>query len=191
MSFAFCAAGSGEAVITSTHTSFEAARAAARLPAAALLQIPSTFLLVLDGSVGSRAMINLQIAVYSFTPEASVGLIGAAGVVAVVVVGLLGAAVGVVVGVLAVVAGVLDVVAGVLAAVAVVAGVLVAVELLVVELPLLPQAASSAEHSNAATSGAVRLPIIDPPWFEEHSPMAVQPVGKRETPRLAWLTDTA
>src|ERR1700733_6617620 len=62
MSFAFCAAGSGEALITSTHTSFAAARAPARLPAAALLQIPSTLLLVLAASVGSRAMISLQIA---------------------------------------------------------------------------------------------------------------------------------
>jgi hypothetical protein len=150
MSFAFCADGIGEALITSTHTSFAAARAPARLPAAALLQIPSTLLLVLAGSVGSRAMISLQIAVYSFTPDASVGLIGTAGVVAAVVVaGLLGAAVGVVV--------------GVLAAVEVVAGVLVAVELLVVELPLLPQAARNAEHNSATTSSAVRLPIIDFP----------------------------
>lgn len=165
MSFAFCAAGIGEALITSTHTSFEAARAPARLPAAALLQIPSTLLLVLAGSVGSRAMINLQIAVYSFTPEASVGVSGAAGVLAVVVVvGLLGAAGGGVAGVLAVVAGALDVVAVVLAAVEVVAGALVAVEPLVVELPLLPHAARSAEHNNARTSGAVRLPVIDPPW---------------------------
>jgi hypothetical protein len=158
MSFAFRAAGSGEALMTSTHTSFEAARAAARLPAAALLQIPSTLLLVLAGSVGSRAMINLQSCAYSFTPEASAGVSGPAGVVAVVVgAGLLGAAV-------AVVAGVLAVVAGVLAAAAVVAGVLVAVELLVAEPPpLLPQAARSAEHSSATTSGAVRLSIIDSP----------------------------
>jgi hypothetical protein len=152
MSFAFCAAGIGEALMTSTQTSFEAARAPARLPAAALLQIPSTLLLVLAESVGSRSMISLQIATYSFTPEASVGVRGTAGVVAVVVVaGLLGAAV--------------EVVAGVLAAVELVAGVLVAVEPPVVELPLLPQAARSAAHNNATTSSAVRLPIIDPPWF--------------------------
>jgi hypothetical protein len=156
MSFAFCAAGIGEALITSTHTSFAAARAPARLPAAALLQIPSTLLLVLAGSVGSRAMINLQIAVYSFTPEASVGVSGVVGVVAVVVDVLVA---------VVVVVGVLAVVAGVLAAVELVAGVLVAVEPLVVELPLLPQAARSAEHNNATTGSAVRLPIIDPPWF--------------------------
>ncbi|MGD1055822.1 MAG: hypothetical protein ABR992_00255 [Solirubrobacteraceae bacterium] len=94
-------------------------------------------------------MINLQTATYSFTPEASAGLIGIAGVVAVVVVGLLGAAV--------------DVVAGLAAVVAVVAGSVVALELLVVELPLLPQAARSAEHKSATTSSAVRLPIIDFP----------------------------
>ena len=62
MSFVFCAVGIGEALITSTHTSLAAVRAPARLPAAALLQIPSTLLLVLAASVGSRAMISLQTA---------------------------------------------------------------------------------------------------------------------------------
>lgn len=189
MSFAFCAAGIGEALITSTHTSFEAARAAARLPAAALLQIPSTLLLVLAGSVGSRSIISLQIATYSFTPEASVALRGAAGAV---VVDLLVVAVGVLAGVLAGVAGVLaavELVAGVLA---VVAGVLAAVELSVVELPLLPQAARSAVHDNATTSSAIRLPTIDPPWIVRalaHGCRANRQT--RENPRLAALTDTA
>jgi hypothetical protein len=155
MSFAFCTAGSGEALSTSTHTSFAAARAAARLPAAALLQIPSTLRLVLAASVGSRAMINLQICEYSFTPEASTGLSAWADEV---LVGLLVAVVDVVL------AGVLAAVV-VLAAVAVLASVLVAVEPLVVELPLLPHAAMSTEHSSATASSAVRLPIIDPPWI--------------------------
>ncbi|HEY4809489.1 MAG TPA: hypothetical protein VIH71_00395 [Solirubrobacteraceae bacterium] len=69
-----------------------------------------------------------------------------------VVVGLLAAAV---------------VVAGVLAAVEVVAVVVVAVEPLVEELPLLPQAAMSAEHTSARTSTAGRLPIIDSPFVGE------------------------
>ena len=159
MSFAFRAAGSGEALITSTHTSLAAARAPARLPAAALLQIPSTLLLVLAASVGSCAMSNLQIATYSFTPEASVGLIGNAGVVEVVAAGLLGGVVGVAAGV------VVAVVAGVLAAVEVLAGAVVAVEPPIVELPLLPQAARNAEHNSATASSAIRLPIIDSPWF--------------------------
>jgi len=168
--------------MTSTHTSFEAARAAARLPAAALLQIPSTLLLVLAGSVGSRAMISLQIAAYSFTPEASVALRGAAGVV---VADLLVLAV-------VVLAGLLAVVAGVLAAVELVAGVLAAVEPPVVELPLLPQAARSAVHDNATTSSAIRLATIDPPWIVRaltHGCRANRQT--RENPRLAALTDTA
>jgi hypothetical protein len=141
MSFAFCAAGIGEAVITCTHTSFAAAFAPARLPASALLQIPSTLLFTLAASAGSRVMINLQIDAYSFTAAASSGLNDSAGVA--VVAGLLGAAV--------------EVLAG--TTVAVVAGVLVTFEVLV-EPPPPPQAASSPEHKSATTSGAAGLPVI-------------------------------
>jgi hypothetical protein len=87
--------------------------------------------------------------------EVVVGVLAAVEVV-VVVVGVLAAVV--------VVAGVV-VAVEVVAAGAVVEGVVVAVEPLVVELPLLPQAATSAEHNSARTSSAGRLPIIDSPWL--------------------------
>ena len=91
-------------------------------------------------------------------------LSGKEGAVAVeVVVGVL-AAVEVVV---AVVVAVEVVAGGVVVAVDVVAGVVVAVEPLVEELPLLPQAAMSAEHTSARTSTAGRLPIIDSPLVGE------------------------
>jgi hypothetical protein len=179
MSFRLFAAGIGEASITATHTSFAAERAPARLPAAALLQMPWTLLFTLAASAGSRATINLQIATYCFTTAASAGLTGSACMAVVAVVaGLPGAAVEVVAGVP--VAGAVAVVPGLAAAtVAVVAGALVAVEPLVVELPLPPQAASSAAHSTATTGSDGRLPIIDFPLVCENTrPSLVEPMGK-------------
>ena len=61
---------------------------------------------------------------------------------------------------------VVDVVVGLATTVEVV-GTLVALELLVVELPPLPQAARSAAHNSARTSNAGRLPIIDSPLVGE------------------------
>jgi hypothetical protein len=153
MSFCFCAAGIGEALTTCAHTSLAAARAPAMSPAAALLQIPSTLLLTLAASVGSRSMISLQIATYSFTAAAPVGPTAFAGVAAFeVLAGLLGGAVAVevVAGLLGAVAAAAGLLGG---AVEVVAGARVVVEPLV-ELPLLPQATSSAEHNSAARSSA-------------------------------------
>lgn len=128
--------------MTSAHTSLAAARAPARSPEAALLQIPSTLAFTLAESVGAPAMIDLQIAAYCATPAAVAGLLGlVVGDVELVTVGdgLLGA-----------------LVTGVLAAVA-------AVEVVVVEL-LLPHPATSAAHSRAATASVGRVRIIDPPW---------------------------
>lgn len=149
MSFRFCAEGIGAAPITSTHTSLAAARAAAALPSEAFAQIPSTLLLTLAASLGSRSMISLQIATYSLTIAAlAAELPASAGVVVVAVLaGLLGVELVVLVGVLA----------------AVVVGALVDVVPLVVELALLPQAARSAEHNSARTSSEIRLPVMDLP----------------------------
>ncbi len=122
--------------MTSTHTSLAAARAPARSPLAALLQIPSTLAFTFAESVGTLWIIDLQIATYSVTPAALAAL---------------GAVVGDV-----------DVVAALVAAVEVVAGLEVVVELLVVEL-LLPHPATSAALSSATASNGDRLPIICPP----------------------------
>lgn len=74
------------------------------------------------------------------------------------------AVVGGVVEVAGLAAALVEVVADVLAAaVEVVAGALVAVEPLVVELPLLPQAAMSTMQSSPATNSEDRLAIIPPP----------------------------
>jgi hypothetical protein len=153
MSFCLATAGMGEALMTSTHTSLAAARAPAMSPAAALLQIPSTLLLTLAASDGSRSIIDLQISMYCLMAAALTTLAGPA--VAVV---------GGVVEVAGLLAALVEVVAGVLAAaVEVVAGALVAVEPLVVELPLLPQAAMSTMQSNPAANSEDRLAIIPPP----------------------------
>jgi hypothetical protein len=151
--------------MTSTHTSFAAARAPATSPEAALRQIPSTLLFTFAASDGSRWISSLQIATYCLTAVS--GLIASLipGVadfeVAVLDVAVVGVAVLDVAGVLAVV---VEVLAGVLAAaVEVVAGALVAVEPPVVELLLLPQAVISTAQSNPATNSEDRLAIIPPP----------------------------
>ncbi len=132
------AEGIGDALTTSVHTSLAAVRAPARSPAAAFAQIPSTLLLTLAESVGSRAMIDLQIATYCATP-AALGALEAVLDVVVVVAGavVLGAGVEVTTGVL--------------------------VDPLVLEL-LLPHPVASAPQSNAATSSGDRLAIIGLPW---------------------------
>jgi hypothetical protein len=131
--------------MTSTHTSLEAARAPARLPWAALLQMPSTLAFTVAESVGSFSTTALQIATYSATPALAAAPVAALGVVAGDV-------------------DVVAVVAGLRAAdVEVVAGVLAAVELLVVELTLLPHPAASAPQSSTARNTGDRLPIIGAP----------------------------
>lgn len=138
---AFSAAGTGEALMTSTHTSFAAARAPARLPLAALLQMPSTLLLRLAESVVAFWAMALHSATAAAT---SAELMGLAGVV--LAVDVEGA----------------DVVAAV-----VVAPDAVDVEPLVVELLLLPQPATSTPQSSALASSEDRLPIIGPPCIEK------------------------
>ncbi len=67
--------------MTSAHTSLPAARAPARLPLAALLQIPSTLAFKLAESVGSLWIIDLHTATACATPAAVVGtLVGTLGV---------------------------------------------------------------------------------------------------------------
>ncbi len=63
--------------MTSSHTSFAAARAPARSPSAALLQIASTFALVLAPSVGASLITDL----HSATASATAAELGAPGVV--------------------------------------------------------------------------------------------------------------
>lgn len=53
--------------MTSTHTSFAAWRAPARLPSAALLQIPSTFAFALAASVGAALITDLHSATAAAT----------------------------------------------------------------------------------------------------------------------------
>ena len=125
-------------LITSSHTSFAAARAAATLPLAALLQIASTLLLASELSVGARLITDL----HSVTAAASwAALMGPLGMT------LVGGAAEEVVA-----AAVLVVAAGVLA-----------VEPLVVELPPLPQPQISAEHSTTPASSWDRLATIESP----------------------------
>jgi len=57
--------------MTSSHTSFAAARAPARSPSAALLQIDSTFAFVLDPSVGASLITDLHSATASATAAES------------------------------------------------------------------------------------------------------------------------
>jgi hypothetical protein len=135
--------------MTSAQTSLPAARAAARLPWAALLQMPSTLAFRLEESVGSLWMTDLQTATASATPTVPVGMPDVlAGVEVVPVVVVVAGDVDVVV--------VGDVVVGV--AVAAVAGdVVVGVELLDVEL-LLPQPAINTPAS--ATTSQVECRLI-------------------------------
>jgi hypothetical protein len=150
---ALSAAGIGEALITSTHTSFAAARAPERLPLAALLQIPSALLFTLEDSVGACSTTDLHSATAAASVAALTGLPGVVLGVDVDGVELVAAA-----------AGVLDVVD------------VVAVEPLVVELPLLPQPAMSAPQSNAPTSSGDRFPnICFPLVFEKRLLAAGQP----------------
>jgi hypothetical protein len=146
--------------MTSAQTSLPAARAAARLPWAALLQMPSTLAFRLEESVGSLWMIDLHAATASATPAAVVGmLVGMLGVLVAVLVGDVD-----VVPVVVVVGGEVDVVpvlAVVLAGwvtVITCAG----VELLDVEL-LLPQPARSAPLVSARTSNVECRLIMCPP----------------------------
>lgn len=69
--------------MTSSHTSFAAARAPARLPSAALLQIPSTFAFVLALSVGASLITALHSATASARPAELAGLGIVLGVLAV------------------------------------------------------------------------------------------------------------
>ena len=124
-------AGIGEELMTSSHTSFAAARAPARSPSAALLQIASTFAFVLAPSVGASLITDLHSATASARPAELAGL-------------------GVVLGVLDVV----PVVLGVLDVVPVVLGVelVAAVELLVEEeLLLLPHPAMNTLPTTTTT----------------------------------------
>lgn len=149
------AAGIGEALMTSAQTSLPAARAPARSPWAALLQMPSTLAFRLEESVGSLWMIDLHAATACATPAAVVGmLVGTLGVLVAVVVGDVD-----VVPVLVVVVGEVDVVP-VLAVV--LAGWATLVELLDVEL-LLPQPARSAPLVSARTSNVECRLIMCPP----------------------------
>ncbi len=138
--------------MTSTHTSLAAACAPARLPLAALLQIPSTLLFTLAESVGSRWTIDLHIATASATPAALAAPLE-------VVVGDVGAVLGAAVEVFTL------------------AGVLVAAfELLVVEL-LLPHPATSTPQRSTATSQADRVRIIGPPRLRERPLTAFEPLA--------------
>jgi len=125
--------------MTSVQTSTAAARAPARSPCSALVQIDSTLALVLDGSPGARWSTDLQTATAWATPAALAPL--SAPVVAVGVV---------------VVAGV-DAGAGVVAA----AGAELAVELDVLEL--LPQPAARTVAARAPTSHVRGVRIMVPP----------------------------
>ena len=60
--------------MTSSHTSFAAARAPARSPSAALLQIASTFAFVLAPNVGASLITDLHSATASATPAELAGL---------------------------------------------------------------------------------------------------------------------
>ncbi len=131
--------------MTSTHTSLAAARAPARLPLAALLQMPSTLAFKLAESVGSRWITDLHTATACAKPT---GLVGTPDVV-----------VGEDVDVVPVVAGVELVVppAALLGA---------GVELLWlldVELLLLPQPAINTPPASATTSHLDSCLIICPP----------------------------
>jgi hypothetical protein len=128
--------------MTSAHTSLPAARAPARLPLAALLQIPSTLAFKLAESVGSLWIIDLHTATACATPAAVVGTL----------VGTLGVFVGEDVDVVPVVAGWVTLIT------------CVGVELLLdVEL-LLPQPAINTPAS-ATTSQVERCLIMSPPLF--------------------------
>jgi hypothetical protein len=143
--------------MTSAQTSLPAARAAARLPWAALLQMPSTLAFRLEESVGSLWMTDLHTATASATPAAVVGTF----------VGTLGVLVGVEV-LVEVLVGDVDVVPVLVVPVLAVAlaGWVTLVELLGVEL-LLPQPARSAPPASATTNQVVLCLIICPPfsWF--------------------------
>lgn len=137
--------------MTSAQTSLPAARAAARLPWAALLQMPSTLAFKLEESVGSLWMIDLHTATASATPAAVVGmLVGTLGVLVEVLVGG--------VDVVPVLAPVLAVVVAGWVTLITCAG----VELLLdVEL-LLPQPARSAPPASATTNQVVLCLIMCP-----------------------------
>jgi hypothetical protein len=147
--------------MTSTQTCLAAARAPARLPLAALAQIPSSLPFRFPGSVGSRWMIDLQTAAYSAAPAvptaAAVGRLGVEVVLAVEVDDF-----GVVVGVVGVVAAAVEVFAA--------AG--AAVELVVLEL-LLPHPATSAPQSSTATSDENRPTDIASPLRFIERPVGV------------------
>lgn len=141
--------------MTSAQTSLPAARAPARSPWAALLQMPSTLAFRLEESVGSLWMIDLHAATASATPAAVVGmLVGTLGVLVDVLVGDVDVVV-----VVVVVVGEVDVVP-VLAVV--VAGWVTLVELLLDVEPLLPQPARSAPPASATTNQVVLCLIICP-----------------------------
>ena len=112
--------------MTSSHTSFAAARAPARSPSAALLQIASTFAFVLAPSVGASLITDLHSATASARPAELAGL--------------------------GVVLGVLDVVPVDDAGVELVVAVVAAVELLVEEeLLLLPHPAMNTLPTTTTT----------------------------------------
>jgi hypothetical protein len=158
--------------MTSTQTCLAAARAPARLPLAALAQIPSSLLFRFPGSVGSRWMIDLQMSAYSAAPApptaAAVGRLGVEVLLAVEVDDF-----GAVVGVVGVVA----------AAVEVFAGVVVAVELVVPELLLLPHPAMNAPQSSTATSDENRPTDIASPLRFMERPAGVS--GDRSVSALS------
>jgi len=140
--------------MTSAHTSLPAARAPARLPLAALLQIPSTLAFKLAESVGSLWIIDLHTATACATPAAVVGTL----------VGTLGVFVGEdvdVVPVVAVVVGDVDVVPVVAGWVTLIT--CAGVELLL-DVELLPQPAINTPAS-ATTSQVERCLIMSPPLF--------------------------
>lgn len=146
--------------MTSAQTSLPAARAPARSPWAALLQMPSTLAFKLEESVGSLWMIDLHAATACATPAAVVGmLVGTLGVLVEVVVGDVD-----VVPVVVVVVGEVDVVPVLAVALAGwVTPVWAGVELLDVEL-LLPQPARSAPPASARTSNVECRLIMCPPF---------------------------
>jgi len=148
--------------MTSAQTSLPAARAAARLPWAALLQMPSTLAFRLEESVGSLWMTDLHTATASATPAAVVGMLVG------MFVGTLGVLVGVEVLVEVLVGDVEVVVVLVVPVLAVVLAGWVTlvtcagVELLLdVEL-LLPQPARSAPPASATTNQVVLCLIMCP-----------------------------
>ena len=145
--FSLSAAGIGVDLMTSTHTCFAAARAPARSPSAALLQMPSSLLFRLASRVGSCVMIDLQASSYS--AAVAPGTVPAAGCVGVVLAGEVddfGAVAGVVA-----------------AALEVFAGVVVVVELVVLEL-LLPHPAISAPQSSVTASFENRPAVTFSPF---------------------------